>query len=254
MARLGDLSQDLVGVVQRRRHQFRRFAAGVAEHDALVASPLVLVAGGVDALRDIGGLGVQQHFDLGVAPVEAVLLVADVLDRLAGGRARSVVGDLGPAHLAGDDHPVGRGERLAGDANLIGIEARLCAFAKEQIDDLIGNPVANLVGMPFGHGFTGELVILTSHIHDLLPDPSPVRTPSAQRGTSSRRRLCQRSFDTSSRFRLESFFLTNARLHIPPSSAGASDSTRWMSCAELFGSRMRVKARLSLNPSVVDRN
>ena len=48
--------EDLVGVVDRRRHQFRRLAAGIAEHDALVARALVLVAGGVDALGDVGRL------------------------------------------------------------------------------------------------------------------------------------------------------------------------------------------------------
>ena len=50
--------EDLVRVVDRRRHQVRRLAAGVAEHDALVAGTLValLVGGIVDALGDIGRL------------------------------------------------------------------------------------------------------------------------------------------------------------------------------------------------------
>ena len=88
--------QDLVGIIERRRHQLRRLAAGVAEHDALVARALVLVARGVDALGDVGGLRVQQDFDLGVPPVEAVLLIADVLDRL-----RATVLDGLLAELAG---------------------------------------------------------------------------------------------------------------------------------------------------------
>ena len=71
-----------MGIVERRRHQLGRFTASVAEHDALVARAFVLVAGGVDTLRDVGRLRVQQHFDLGVPPVEAFLLVTDVLDRL----------------------------------------------------------------------------------------------------------------------------------------------------------------------------
>jgi hypothetical protein len=58
--------EDLVRIVDRRRHQLRRLAAGIAEHDALVAGALVLVAGGVDALGDVGRLAVQQHVDLGV--------------------------------------------------------------------------------------------------------------------------------------------------------------------------------------------
>ena len=44
-ARFARCFEDLVGVVDRRRHQLRRLAAGVAEHDALVARALVLVAG-----------------------------------------------------------------------------------------------------------------------------------------------------------------------------------------------------------------
>ena len=83
MTGLRYLAQDFVRVVERRRHQFGRFAAGVAEHDALIAGALVLVAGGVHALRDVGGLRMQQDLDLRVAPVEPLLLVADVLDRLA---------------------------------------------------------------------------------------------------------------------------------------------------------------------------
>ena len=74
-----------MAVVDRRRHQVGRLAAGIAEHDALVAGAfLALPVGGiVDALGDVGRLGVQQHVDLGRLPVEAVLLVADGADRLA---------------------------------------------------------------------------------------------------------------------------------------------------------------------------
>ena len=36
----------------------------------------------------------------------------------------------------------------------------LGGFAEEQIDDLVGNPVADLVGMAFGDGFAGEQIIL----------------------------------------------------------------------------------------------
>ena len=85
-----------------------------------------------------------------------------------------VVGDFRPADFAGDDDAVGRRQRLAGDADLIGIDARLRPLAEEEIDDFIGNSIANLVRMPFGHGFAGELVILTSHIHD-----SPAGAPAA---------------------------------------------------------------------------
>ncbi len=145
--RVGEQLQDLVGVVDRRRHQLRRLAAGVAEHDALVAGALVLVAGGVDALRDVGRLRVQQDFDFGVLPVKAFLLVADVVD----GGARRFLDLAGrdafrAAHLAGDDDAVGGGQRLAGDA-------RFRHRAEEEVDDRIRDAVADLVRVTFGNGF-----------------------------------------------------------------------------------------------------
>ena len=84
MARLGQRAQDLVRVKDRRRHQLRRVAAGKAEHHALVAGALVLVARGIDALRDIARLVVDVAIDRRALPVEIVLLVADLADRPAG--------------------------------------------------------------------------------------------------------------------------------------------------------------------------
>src|SRR3546814_17819230 len=59
MARVRQGAQDGVGIVDRRRHQGLCFAAGKAEHDALVARALVLVAGGIDAEGDVARLGVD---------------------------------------------------------------------------------------------------------------------------------------------------------------------------------------------------
>ena len=87
-----------------------------------------------------------------VLPVETFLLVADVLDRRAHHAFDLVVGDgFRTAGLAGDHHLVGGGERFAGGADRPGIDARLRAFAEKQIDDLVGNPVADLVRMTFGN-------------------------------------------------------------------------------------------------------
>src|SRR3546814_3293195 len=72
-------SQDGMGKMDRRRHEGFGLAAGEAEHDALVARALVLVAGGVDALGDVARLRVDEILHRHVAPVEAVLLVADLL-------------------------------------------------------------------------------------------------------------------------------------------------------------------------------
>ncbi len=157
-----DQAQDLVCVVDRGRHQFGRLVAGVAEHDALVAGALFLVGAGlqgVDALRDVGRLRVQQDFDVGGLPVEASLLVTDVLDGVADDLLDVVVGDrLRPAGLAGDHDLVGGRERLACGADCPGVDAGLRAFPEEQIDDLVGDAIAHLVGMPLRNRFTREQI------------------------------------------------------------------------------------------------
>ena len=72
---LGQTAQDGVGILDRRGHQFWRLAAGIAEHDALVAGAVA-----VDALGDMGRLAVQVILHLQRVPMERVLLIADVLD------------------------------------------------------------------------------------------------------------------------------------------------------------------------------
>jgi dihydroxyacetone kinase len=59
MAVGGHALEDLVAVIERRRHQVGRFVGGIAEHDALVARAFVLVAARIDALRDVRRLAVQ---------------------------------------------------------------------------------------------------------------------------------------------------------------------------------------------------
>ena len=53
VARVSQELQDLVAELDRRRHQLGRLVRGVAEHDALVACALFLVARAVDALGDV---------------------------------------------------------------------------------------------------------------------------------------------------------------------------------------------------------
>jgi len=40
---IGETLQNIVRIVERRRHKGRRFAAGVTKHDALIACAFVLV-------------------------------------------------------------------------------------------------------------------------------------------------------------------------------------------------------------------
>ena len=81
MTNLSQPFQDAMGIKNRSRHKFRRFAAGITKHDALVAGTFILVAAGIDALGNIGRLIMQQNIDIGSSPMEAVLLIANVLDR-----------------------------------------------------------------------------------------------------------------------------------------------------------------------------
>ncbi len=111
----------------------------------------------VDAGCNIGRLRMQQHLDIALVPVEAFLLVADVADGLAGDVCDPVLGDrVGPARLARDDDAVGGSQRLAGGADGPRIDAGLRPLAIEQIDDLVGDAVAHLVGMAFGDRLAGE--------------------------------------------------------------------------------------------------
>ncbi|GJE70868.1 hypothetical protein CHKEEEPN_2410 [Methylorubrum podarium] len=157
LAGVGEILEDLVGVEDRGRHQRRGLVGGVAEHDALVARALVLVAGGVHALGDVGRLGVQVDGDLVVLPMEARLLVADVAHRLAGQLLEVLEGHgIGAAHLARDHDAVGRRQRL--DA-----QARLRHRGDVGVDHGVRDPVAHLVGVAFGDGFAGEEIVGTRH-------------------------------------------------------------------------------------------
>ncbi len=73
-----------MGQMDRRRHQRLGLAAGISEHDALVAGALILVAEGIDSDGDVGRLLVQMNLDIGGLPMESVLLIADVADRVPG--------------------------------------------------------------------------------------------------------------------------------------------------------------------------
>ncbi len=143
---------ELVRVVDRRRHQRPRLVGRVAEHQSLVARALVLGQRAVDALRDVDGLLADDVDDTAGAAVEADLggVVADVDDDRS--HQRLEVDPGGGRDLAGDDRDAGLDQRLAGDARP--------RVAREQgvqhgVRDLVGN----LVGMAFGDGLGGEKVI-----------------------------------------------------------------------------------------------
>ena len=172
--RLGQRAQDGVRIKDRRRHQFGGLGAGIAEHHALVAGALVLVAGGVDALGDIGRLVVDQAIDRRALPMKIVLLVADLADRLARHVDQQLRGDRGrAAGFAGEDDAVGRGQRF--DA-----AARLRLGGEEGVDDRVGDAVANLVGVPFRHRLAGKNKIVLGQ-ETISPQSANLPEPNAGR-------------------------------------------------------------------------
>ena len=78
--------------------------------------------------------------------------------------------DARTADFAGDHDAVGRGQGLAGYADLIGVDAGSHALAEEQVDDFVGNPVTHLVGVAFRDGFTGKKIAFTGHASPPMSD------------------------------------------------------------------------------------
>ena len=159
-------------ILDRRRHQLGRLVRRIAEHDALVARALFLVARSIDALGDVLGLAVQQDFDVGIAPAEAFLIVADVLDRHARVVGDQVLGDgVGAAELAGDDDLVGGGQRFGRATQRPDVETLLDRGAVIEVHHLVRDAVADLVRVSLGHAFAGEKVFGTRHAK--LPSGNP---------------------------------------------------------------------------------
>ena len=94
--------------------------------------------------------------------MEAVLLVADVLDRRADQRLQAVddaLGEgfvlfLGGARLGGADF-AGQHDALGGDQRLAR-HTRLGILGQEGVHDRVGDAVRNLVRVALGNAFRGE--------------------------------------------------------------------------------------------------
>ena len=161
-ADLGQAAGQLVGQHDGERHQLRGLAAGVAEHQPLVARPA-----GVDAHGDVGRLLVDRGDDRAGLVVEPVLGpgVAHVLDRLAHDRREVGVG-LG-GDLAGDEGEAGGHQGLAGHpAHRV--------LGDQGVEDGVGDLVGDLVGVALGHGLRGEEVTAVL-CHSCLDPSRPPR-------------------------------------------------------------------------------
>src|ERR1700730_3175434 len=100
-------------VIDGGRHEAFSLTAGIAEHDALVASTFIFIAGSINAFGYIRRLLVNIAIDVGFAPIEARLLVTDIPDDLARGLNQILGPDRGgTAHLASENDAVCSGECL----------------------------------------------------------------------------------------------------------------------------------------------
>ena len=141
--------------MDRRRHQHIRLAAGIAEHQALVAGAFILVVPTVDTHSDVGRLFVEIILKFKMCVMELILLVADV----GNGAAHRILNGahdpshlvFGSANLATDDHAVCRCQRFTGNT-------RFRLGCQKQIEDGVGYTVAQLVWMSFGYGFRSEKI------------------------------------------------------------------------------------------------
>ena len=137
---------EAVRVHNGRRHQRRRFVAGVAEHQSLVACPLFAFFFAVNALCDVGRLladGVENAAS-GAVKANVGAVVADIDYGLAYQIFQIDPG--GSRHLTGEDDHAGFNQRFAGDAGVF-------VLGDDGVQDCIGNLVGDFVRMPFGYRF-----------------------------------------------------------------------------------------------------
>ena len=153
MPGFGERAQYGMGVIDRRRHERRCLGTSVSEHDALIAGSLVLVATCVDADRDVGRLHVEMDRDLGVLPMEAVLLIANVANRMTrhifhGGGIET----FRATNFTSENDSIGRRQGLARNPR-VRIGCQIC------VDHRVRYAIGHLVRMTFRYGFTREEII-----------------------------------------------------------------------------------------------
>ena len=149
-ARLADPAEFTSEVVREHDgggHKFRGFAAGEAEHQALIACSLLggflsRSAAGIDALGDIGALAGEGVHDVDAVGVEDVFGMS-ITDGADGGANDLIVVQFSAGgDFPCDDDEVGLNESFAGDA----AEGVL---GEAGIKHRIGDAVADFVGMAF---------------------------------------------------------------------------------------------------------
>ena len=147
-----DIGQDLqqeVAEIQGQRHIVLGIAAGVAEHQALVAGALIFRLGTVNTLVDVRGLLADDvHHAAGCAVETHVGTgVADVGDHVTNDLLQVNPGRSGD--FAGDDCYAGFHQSLARHTGEL-------VFSNDGVQHRVRNLVGDFVRMPFRHGLGGE--------------------------------------------------------------------------------------------------
>ena len=131
----------------RKRHQFGRFVARIAEHQALIACPTR-----VHALADVRTLARQFDGHLAIVRSEAAVRigVADSQYRFTDNLF----------HIG-----LGGGRNLARDPDVLVFYHRLASYpaawigGQHAVKNRVGNLIADFVGMPFGDRFGGKQIV-----------------------------------------------------------------------------------------------
>jgi len=148
-ADLREPARELVRQVDRHRHELSGLVDGVAEHETLVASPLLLIGAGVDAHGDVRRLlldGSQDSTGIGIEAHRRVR-VANLCDRLSHDLRDLDVrlrGDLTATDdKAGLDHGLNR-------------NARFRVLREVGVEQRIADLVTDFVWVTLGHGLGSE--------------------------------------------------------------------------------------------------
>ena len=144
LADFGEFVREAVRELDGHGHQLGGFVAGVAEHQALVAS-----AAGVNAHGDVWRLFVDSADDAAGFCVKAKFRasVADI--------ANDFAGEVGEVDVGGGGDFAGDYDQARGDQGFAGNAAHGIVF-HDGVEDGVGNLVGDFVRMALGYGFRGE--------------------------------------------------------------------------------------------------
>ncbi len=160
---LAQLAAQLVGHHDGQRHQLRRFIAGIAEHETLVAG-----AAGIHAHCDVGRLALDGVQDSAGVAIEAVqrIVIPDMVDD-----ASRQLGHIDVS--SGRDFA--RYHANAGCQQDLASHAAHRIVAQDGIQYGVRYLIRHLVGMTFSHGLRRENMSHSiCHCYETLLDPAAI--------------------------------------------------------------------------------